>query len=85
MRAILLVHIFDSLSFMFAGSPFLRDDTRLRALRFLDHMLVRICIFPVGSVYGGVTVSTSSTHMLLMLLILFYGPSNECCILVGKR
>ncbi|OWM85712.1 hypothetical protein CDL15_Pgr029135 [Punica granatum] len=25
----------------FTGSPFLRDDTRLRALRFLDHMLER--------------------------------------------
>lgn len=24
----------------FAASPFFRDDTRLRALRFLDHMLV---------------------------------------------
>lgn len=24
-----------------SGSPFFRDDTRLRALRFLDHMLVR--------------------------------------------
>lgn len=27
------------------GSPFFRDDTRLRALRFLDHMLVRINFF----------------------------------------
>ncbi|CAK9147640.1 unnamed protein product [Ilex paraguariensis] len=25
----------------FTGSPFFRDDTRLRALRFLDHMLER--------------------------------------------
>lgn len=29
----------------FAGSPFFRDDTRLRALRFLDHMLVCIPFF----------------------------------------
>lgn len=27
-----------------AGSPFFRDDTRLRALRFLDHMLVIVSI-----------------------------------------
>lgn len=25
------------------GSPYFRNDTRLRALRFLDHMLVRNC------------------------------------------
>lgn len=30
---------------LFAGSPFFRNDTRLRALRFLDHMLVCIYIF----------------------------------------
>ncbi|XVE60664.1 hypothetical protein DITRI_Ditri05aG0146500 [Diplodiscus trichospermus] len=28
-------------AFDFTGSPFFRDDTRLRALRFLDHMLER--------------------------------------------
>lgn len=28
--------------FFLAGSRFFRDDTRLRALRFLDHMLVCI-------------------------------------------
>lgn len=30
---------------IFAGSPFFRHDTRLRALRFLDHMLVRFFQF----------------------------------------
>ena len=31
---------FSVLYFVCVGSPFFRDDTRLRALRFLDHMLV---------------------------------------------
>jgi hypothetical protein len=30
-----------------AGSSFFRDDTRLRALRFLDHLLVCICYSPL--------------------------------------
>jgi hypothetical protein len=31
---------------IFVGSAFFRDDTRLRALRFLDHMLVCTFIAP---------------------------------------
>jgi predicted PP-loop superfamily ATPase len=31
---------------IFVGSAFFRDDTRLRALRFLDHMLVCTFISP---------------------------------------
>lgn len=32
--------VFSNFWFVFSGSRFFRDDTRLRALRFLDHMLV---------------------------------------------
>lgn len=35
-----------------AGSPFFRDDTRLRALRFLDHMLVCILFSIILNIFG---------------------------------
>ena len=49
---------------VFSGSRFFRDDTRLRALRFLDHMLV--CALHLGSVWIVLGILNYSSFMIPM-------------------
>jgi hypothetical protein len=54
----------------FVGSAFFRDDTRLRALRFLDHMLV--CTFIAPHKLRIITETSVGYHMYVSIEKVLY-------------